>query len=68
MSMLLDSHAFLWFFTNDSQLSTNAQSIIADPNNDALVSPASYWEIAIKVSIGRYPLSVPFEEFFPGGN
>jgi len=37
--------------------------VIADPNNEILISPASYWETAIKVSIGKYPLSVPYETF-----
>jgi PIN domain nuclease of toxin-antitoxin system len=32
-----------------------------------LVSPASYWENAIKVSIGKYPLSVPYETFIMQG-
>lgn len=60
MRLLLDTHAFLWFITNDSQLSTTAKVLIADPSNEILVSPASYWEIAIKVKLGKYPLSVPY--------
>lgn len=64
MRLLLDTHAFLWFVTNDPQLSATAQALIADPTNDVYLSPASYWEIAIKVSIGKYPLTVPFETFF----
>jgi PIN domain nuclease of toxin-antitoxin system len=58
--LLLDTHAFLWFITDDPQLSATAKALIADPNNEILVSPASYWETAIKVSIGKYPLSVPY--------
>lgn len=60
MRLLLDTHAFLWFITNDSQLSAAAKVLIADPSNEILVSPASYWEIAIKVKLGKYPLSVPY--------
>ena len=63
----MDTHAFLWFITKDAQLSATAQSLIADPNNEVLVSPASYWEIAIKVSIGKYPLHVPYETFITQG-
>ena len=44
-----------------------AKARIADPNNEILVSPASYWETAIKVSIGNYPLSVPYETFITQG-
>lgn len=41
--------------------------MIADPNNEILISPASYWETAIKESIGKYPLSVPYETFITQG-
>jgi len=47
--MLLDTHTFLWFVTSNEQLSENALDAIADPTNTIFVSPASYWEIAIKV-------------------
>jgi len=67
MRLLLDTHAFLWFVTDDPQLSDTARSLVADLSNDVLLSPASYWEIAIKVSLGKYPLTVPFEAFFKRG-
>ena len=67
MRLLLDTYAFLWFFIDDPQLSTAAKSLITDPRNEVLVSPASYWEVAIKVSLGKYPLTVPFEEFWAAG-
>ncbi|MFM8728165.1 MAG: type II toxin-antitoxin system VapC family toxin [Planctomycetaceae bacterium] len=67
MRILLDTHAFLWFFTNDPSLSLPALSQISDRNNDVLISPASYWEVAIKVSLGKYPLSVSFEHFWTAG-
>jgi PIN domain nuclease of toxin-antitoxin system len=65
--LLLDTHAFLWFITNDQQLSATATALIADPNNEILISPASYWETAIKISIGKYPLSTPYETFITQG-
>jgi len=61
--LLLNTHAFLWFITDDPQLSAAGKALIADPDNEILVSPASYWEIAIKVSIGKYPLTVPYDTF-----
>ena len=67
MKLLLDTHTFLWFVTSDPQLSEAALDLIADPTNEVLVSPATYWEVAIKVSIGKYPLTVPFETFFQEG-
>src|SRR5262249_47752832 len=65
--LLLDTHAFLWFITGDAQLSAVAHGLISDPLNDVLISPASYWEVAIKVSMQKYPLTVPFETFIDEG-
>lgn len=62
MRILLDTHALLWFYNDDQQLSTNAKRVILDENNIKLVSPASYWEIAIKVAKGKYLLSKPLAE------
>ena len=46
-----------------SRLSQAALAAIIDPANSKSVSPASYWEIAIKVSIGKYALNEPYEDF-----
>jgi len=32
--------------------------------NEKWVSPASHWEIAIKVALGKYELAEPFKESF----
>ncbi|WP_292873821.1 hypothetical protein [Nostoc sp. LPT] len=60
MKFLLDTQAFLWFVLNDLALSQVACDLIVDPLNDILFSPASYWEIAIKVSIGKYQIPENF--------
>lgn len=64
MRLLLDTHALLWFVLEDPRLSIDSQSVITNPNNQILVSIASLWEIAIKISIGKYQLSDPFESFW----
>jgi PIN domain nuclease of toxin-antitoxin system len=61
MRLLLDTHAFLWFVLNDSQLSPKALQLIVEPAHDILISPASYWEIAIKVSLGKYQIPGSFQ-------
>jgi PIN domain nuclease of toxin-antitoxin system len=63
MKLLLDTHVFLWFVLNDRQLTEVACSLISNPDNDVLISPATYWEIAIKVSLGKYQLPSSFEEW-----
>lgn len=63
MRLLLDTHAFLWFVLSDPRISEAASALIADPDNDIEISPASYWEIAIKISIKKYELQEPYEVF-----
>lgn len=63
MRLLLDTHTFLWFLLEDPHLSTTANDLIIDPTNDIEVSPATYWEIAIKVSLGKYALPEPYDIF-----
>lgn len=52
MKVLLDTHAFLWFVLDDQMLSEVARKTIADSANEVPISPAIYWEIAIKLSLG----------------
>lgn len=63
MRLLLDTQAFLWFVLNDARLSPTARTLLVDPANELLFSPASYWEIAIKVSIGKYQVPGSFKDF-----
>jgi PIN domain nuclease of toxin-antitoxin system len=67
VKILLDTHTFLWFVLGDAKLSGTARAHIEDPQNDKLVSPASYWEIAIKISLGKYTLPQPYEDFMQKG-
>lgn len=55
MRLILDTHAFLWWVTNDDRLSQNARRAIADDENEVLVSAASAWEITTKHRIGKLP-------------
>jgi PIN domain nuclease of toxin-antitoxin system len=64
MRLLLDTHTLLWFALNDPSLSGTAMNLILDPAHEKFVSPASYWEIAIKISVNKYALTQPYEDFF----
>ncbi len=63
MRLLLDTHAFLWFVLDDPKLSDPARRLIEEPTNAVEVSPASYWEIAIKIGLKKYSLPEPYQEF-----
>lgn len=64
MSLLLDTQALLWFLLDDTRLTETAHKQISAPNSEIFVSPASLWEIAIKISLGKYALPMPFEKFW----
>ena len=64
MRLLLDTHTLLWFALNDPRLSASAASL--EQAYEKLVSPASYSEIAIKISTKKYALALPYEDFFRG--
>lgn len=64
MRLLIDTHAFLWFVLADPQLSKTAHGLIADKSNERFISPACYWEVAVKASVGKYNLTTPHEQFF----
>ena len=63
MKLLLDTHTFLWFVLNDPSLSPIARDLIIDSLNEICLSPATHWEIAIKISMGKYQLPGPFESW-----
>jgi PIN domain nuclease of toxin-antitoxin system len=62
MRLLLDSHTFLWFISGSPNLSDTARALIETPTNQRLLSIASLWEIAIKVSVGKLELDLTLTE------
>ena len=65
MRVLLNTHVFLWWITDDPRLSPRAREIIADGRNRLFLSAASGWEIAIKAKLGRLQLPDEPEHFIP---
>jgi len=61
--LLLDTHTLLWFYRGDTKLTTAARSLIEDAANTKLVSPATYWELAIKIGLGKYTLTESYDDF-----
>ncbi|MEA3061627.1 MAG: hypothetical protein QOJ94_1408 [Sphingomonadales bacterium] len=55
IQLLLDTHALLWWLTEDPLLSRTADKLIRAPTNEVVVSPVSAIEIAIKHRLGRLP-------------
>jgi PIN domain nuclease of toxin-antitoxin system len=65
MRLLLDTHVFLWAAGASSMLSSAAREAIADRANEAFISSAVAWEIAIKCSRGRLQLPMGPAAFVP---
>jgi PIN domain nuclease of toxin-antitoxin system len=63
---LLDTHALLWWLSDDPALSRAARKIIAETKNILIVSAASAWEIAIKVRLGKLPTATDLAADFSG--
>lgn len=58
-AILLDTHAWAWSLAGDGRLSQPALSAMAAADT-VLVSPISFFEIAQKVRLGKWPEMEPF--------
>jgi len=59
--VLIDTHYVLWSAINSTRMEPWAKKLIADLNNEILVSAASLYEISLKVRYGKLPEAVEFE-------
>ena len=66
MRLLIDTHALLWWLSDDPSLSAAARRAMAETSNVLLVSAASAWEIATKVRLGRLPGAAELAADFQG--
>jgi len=64
MAFLIDTHAFLWFVSGDSQLPVSVRDKIKDINQPCYLSVASLWEITIKQQLGKLTINIPLKELF----
>lgn len=60
MRYLIDTHVFIWFIQNSSNLPTSKRNLVEDANSEIIISIASLWEISIKNSIGKLHLTKGF--------
>ena len=64
MRLLLDTHALLWWLTDDAQLSATARQWLGDEGNQVLVSAVSAWEIATKQRLGKLQGIAPVADWY----
>jgi PIN domain nuclease of toxin-antitoxin system len=57
---LLDTHTLLWYLEENPQLSTKVKRLVE--NELCFAHIASFWEIAIKASIGKLTLNYSIDQ------
>jgi PIN domain nuclease of toxin-antitoxin system len=57
MSLLLDTHSFLWAALSPGKLSTRARLLLIEPDSEVHVSTISFWEISLKFALGKLELT-----------
>ncbi|MGH2764150.1 MAG: type II toxin-antitoxin system VapC family toxin [Thermoleophilaceae bacterium] len=53
LKLLLDTHAALWWLSDDERLGATSAKLMTDASNQVLLSAAVVWEVAIKRSLGK---------------
>ena len=64
MRLLLDTHSLIWYTEFSPLLSLKAYSLIDNPLNSVFVSMVSFYEIAIKVNIGKLCSTKTLTQFY----
>ena len=57
MNVILDTHAALWWISDDPRFGGAAEQLVLDPRSRVLFSAVVTWEVTVKRSLGK--LSVP---------
>ncbi len=58
MNILLDTHIYLWWLTDDMLLSKKARELIQEAQT-VYISSISIWEVIIKTQLGKLTASIP---------
>ena len=66
MRALFDTHALLWWFSDNPALTQSARKFIEETDNTLLVSAASAWELAVKFRLGKLPTAAELVSDFSG--
>ncbi|MEZ4963043.1 MAG: type II toxin-antitoxin system VapC family toxin [Saprospiraceae bacterium] len=53
MNLLIDTQSLIWFYENNPALSRDARRAIEDGDNICFASMASFWEMSIKMNLGK---------------
>ncbi|MBP7962801.1 MAG: type II toxin-antitoxin system VapC family toxin [Caldilineaceae bacterium] len=65
MNILLDTHIFLWYISDEDRIPAPMLASIRNPDNAVYLSVVSLWEIIIKYQLGKIPLAGSPEVYIP---
>jgi PIN domain nuclease of toxin-antitoxin system len=63
-ALLIDTHVWVWSLTDDRRISERARTAIGQAQT-ILVSAISFYEIARKVRLGKWPQMLPYVDRLP---
>ncbi len=66
MRLLLDTHALLWWFSDDPALPASCRRLIEHLEGEVFVSAVSAWEISTKFRLGKLPTAAELVQDFGG--
>jgi PIN domain nuclease of toxin-antitoxin system len=61
---LIDTHSLIWYINSDKNITRKAVNCIENSESLSFVSIVSFWEIAVKISMGKLAITVSFDELF----
>ena len=65
MKILIDTQVFLWWISDNPNISSKFHDVMSEPRNEIYFSAASGWEIAVKAKIGRLSIQGDPQKFIP---
>lgn len=57
MTYLLDTHYLIWAIIDSKKISRKIKDIIENPDNTIVISTISFWEISLKISLGKLEIT-----------
>jgi PIN domain nuclease of toxin-antitoxin system len=56
VSLLLDTHPFVWFLLDPKRIPAHLMALLTDPSRIVHVSAVAVWEVTIKTGLGKLAL------------
>jgi PIN domain nuclease of toxin-antitoxin system len=61
MKLLLDTHAFMWWYSEPERIPKDTLILLLNPNHQLFISLVSLWEMQIKSQLGKLILKDDLE-------